>query len=351
MAYPTVLADVQTCVDLGVPSRVPIFALGEEFDVEQYDIDYRDYIISPEDMVACWVQAVETYDYDWVLLHPDDYIEFEPLGVATKTEQRVPPAAVRYPEATAQTLRGLAIPDADSAGRMPHHLAGLQGLKEVLGDEVVLAGRVAAPFSAVALLYGVEQALMLMMMDPQLFADTAEFMVELMTYWAREQIEAGADALWVGDCVASSGFLSPAHYEQFALAGAKRVCDAVREAGAWAIYHAGEPSLPHLQLAAEIEPSMINVGEQIDLARVKEALGDRVCLSGNINPIKLFEAKHLDEVEAETVAVIEAGKPGGGYIFNTGEGVPRTTDPQIIATMMRTAKDHCRYDEGETLDV
>ncbi len=351
MAYATVLQDVQTCVDLGVPSRVPIFALGEEFDVEQYGIDYRDYITSPEDMLACWVQAVETYDYDWVLLHPDDYIEFEPLGVETKADERVPPAAISYPEASAEALRALAIPEAGSAGRMPHHLAGLQGLKEALGDEVLLAGRVAAPFSAVGLLYGVEQALMLMMMDPELFRDTAEFMVELMTYWAREQIEAGADALWVGDCVASSGFLSPAHYEEFALAGAKRVCDAVKEAGAWAIYHAGEPSLPHLELAAEIAPSMINVGEGIDLARVKAALGDRVCLSGNINPIKLFEAGDMQEVERETLAVIAAGKPGGGYIFNTGEGVPRTTHPDIIATMMRTAKEHCRYEEGETLNV
>ena len=347
MAYPTVLQDVQTCVDLGVPSRVPIFALGEEFDVEQYDIDYRDYITSPEHMVACWVQAVETYDYDWVLLHPDDYIEFEPLGVATRANERVPPAAIDHPQATAETLRGLTIPDAESAGRMPHHLAGLRGLKDALGDEVVLAGRVAAPFSAVGLLYGVERALMLMMMEPGLFRDTAEFMVDLMVSWGEAQIQAGADALWVGDCVASSGFLSPAHYEEFALEGAARVCDAIREAGAWAIYHAGEPSLPHLQLAAEMAPSMINVGEEIDLATVKDALGDRVCLSGNINPIRLFEARDLQEVAAETIAVIAAGKPGGGYIFNTGEGVPRTTDPEIIATMMRTAKEHCRYDEGE----
>jgi len=347
MAYPTVLQDVQTCVDLGVPSRVPIFLLGEEFDVEQYDIDYRVYINSPEDMIKCWVEAVETYDYDWILLHPDDYIELEPLGVETTADKKIPPSPVKELSADYDTLSSLQLPDAQSAGRMPHHLAGLQGIKEAMDDTVCVAGRVAAPFSSVCLLYGVEEALMLMMTDPQLFSDTAEFMAELMIYWAQEQIKAGADALWVGDCVASSGFLSPDHYEKFALPGAGWVCDAIKDAGAWAIYHGGEPSLPHLEMAAEFEPSMLNVGEDIDLAVVKEAIGDRVCLSGNINPIKLFEAKELSEVEQETIRVIEAGKPGGGYIFNSGEGVPRQNDPEIIATMMKTAKAHCWYEKQE----
>ncbi len=347
MAYPTVLQDVQTCIDLGVPSRVPIFLLGEEFDVEQYDIDYRTYITSPEDMVNCWVQAVARFDYDWILLHPDDYIEFEPLGLVTAADEKIPPSPIEELPADYDTLNSLEIPDAHSAGRMPHHLAGLQGIKEAMGDSICLAGRVAAPFSSVCLLYGVQEALMLMMTDPQLFRDTAEFMAELMVYWAHEQIKAGADALWVGDCVASSGFLSPAHYEEFAMAGAGRVCDAIKDAGAWAIYHGGEPSLPHLQLAAQFQPSMLNVGEDLDLAVAKQALGDQVCLSGNLNPIQLFEAKDLALVAEETLRVIEAGKPGGGYIFNSGEGVPRQTDPEIIATMMQVAKEHCWYDQQD----
>ena len=347
MAYEDVLMDVQTCIDLGVPSRVPIFLLGEEFDVEQYDIDYRDYVRSPQDMVKCWVQATERFDYDWILLHPDDYIEFEPLGVKTQGAAKTPPAPVQHPPASAETLRGLKIPDAHSAGRMPCHLDGLRGLKEAMGEAVCLTGRVAAPFSSAALLYGVEHAIMLMMTDPQLFEATANFCADLMVYWADEQIRAGAHAIWVGDCVASSGFLSPTHYEEFALPGAKKVCDAVKDAGAWAIYHAGEASLPHLRLQAQTEPSILNVGEGIDLALVKAELGDGVCLSGNINPIRLFECEDLGEVEAETIRVIEAGKPGGGYIFNSGEGVPRSTRPAVVETLMGTAKEHCRYEDAD----
>lgn len=346
MAYETVLQDIQTCVNLGVPGRVPIFLLGEEFDVERYGIDYRGYVLRPEDMVKCWLQAVEWFGYDWILLHPDDYIEFEPLGVETVAGPKTPPAPLKHPEPTMETLRGLRVPNAGSAGRMPPHLEGLRGIREAMGDAVCVTGRVAAPFSAVGLLYGVESSLMLMMTDPTLFRATAEFCEELMIYFAQEQLRAGAHAIWVGDCVASSGFLSPAHYEEFALAGAKRVCDAVKAAGGWAIYHAGEPSLVHLRLQAGVQPSILNVGEGIDLAVAKREFGGQVCLSGNINPMQLFEATDLREVEDETVRVIEAGKPCGGYIFNSGEGVPRQTPVEFVETLMRTAKEHCGY-EGQ----
>ncbi|GAB4531605.1 MAG: hypothetical protein Kow00133_20250 [Amphiplicatus sp.] len=36
--------------------------------------------------------------------------------------------------------------------------------------------------------------------------------------------------------------------------------------------------------------------------------------------------------------IVEAGKPGGGYVFNTGEGIPRQTDPAVVETMVQTAK-------------
>ena len=110
MAYPGVVNDVRTCVNLGVPSRVPVFALGEEFDVEQYGVDYREYIRGAEKMVECQIQAVTRFDYDWILLHPNDYIEFEPLGIQTVGEARIPPAAINSLPANRGTMGSLRLP-------------------------------------------------------------------------------------------------------------------------------------------------------------------------------------------------------------------------------------------------
>ncbi|MGD9497273.1 MAG: uroporphyrinogen decarboxylase family protein [Armatimonadota bacterium] len=337
MAYPGVVEDLRTCARLGVPSRVPVFALGEEFDVEMFGADYREYIRSPELMVRCQLQAVERFGYDWILLHPDDYIELEPLGVATIADRRMPPAAIHTLSASWETLRGLTLPDPARDGRMPAHLEALCGIKQAHGDSLVVAGRVAAPFSAVALLYGISDGLVLLYDDPALFRATADFLVELMMMWGIAQLEAGADAIWLGDCVAASGFLSPQMYAEFALEPATLVSEKLRAHGGVVIYHGGEVSPEHLELQAP-HFEIINVGEGCDLAQVKAAIGDRACLSGNADPLALMNCRDLAEVEAQTRRIVEAGKPGGGYIFNTGEGIPRQTDPTVVEMMVQTAK-------------
>ena len=340
VAYPGVVDDLKTCARRGVPSRVPVFALGEEFDVELYGADYREYILSAEMQVDCQVQAVQRFDYDWILLHPDDYIEFEPLGIRTRADARIPPAALNSLPATRETLRGLRAPR--SEGRMAVQLEGLAGIKSAHGDSLVVAGRCAAPFSATALLYGISDGLMLLLDDPQLFRDTCEFFVDLMSEWGQAQVKAGADCIWLGDCVASSGFCSPGQYADFAVEPARRVQQAIKAAGGEVIYHAGDHSLPHLEIGADCF-DIINVGEGIAMGEVKAAIGDRVCLSGNAHPIRLMNCQSLDEVEQETRRIVEAGKPGGGYIFNTGEGVPRQVRPEVIRTMVQTAKRHAGY--------
>lgn len=342
MAYPGVVEDLRTCAQRGIPTRVPVFALGEEFDVEQYGVDYREYIWSVDKMVECQLQAVETFDYDWILLHPDDYIELEPLGVTTQGGERIPPAAVSCPPATRQTLSELKLPDATKAGRMPVHLEALGGIKSAYGERLVVSGRCAAPFSATALLYGLDKALMLLLDDEKLFRDTCEFFVALMSEWGVAQIQAGADAIWLGDCVASSGFCSPQHYADFAVEPAYEVSEAVKAAGGTVIYHAGDHSLPHLEIGAHYF-DIINVGEGIDMVAAKAAIGSQVCLSGNAHPIKLMNCQSRDEVAAETARIVEAGKPGGGYIFNTGEGIPRQVHPDVVRTMVRTAKERGVY--------
>lgn len=342
MAYPGVVQDLVTCAARGIPSRVPVFALGEEFDVELYGVDYREYIRSAEKMIACQRQAVETFDYDWILLHPDDYIEFEPLGMQTKAEERIPPAPLGYFPAMRETLQALKLPQPQQDGRMPIHLEALSGIKALYGESLVVAGRCAAPFTATTMLYGIADGLMLLYDDPQLFRDTCDFFVDLMSMWGVEQIRAGADAIWLGDCVASSGFASPTQYADFAVQPAHRVAEAVKAAGGTVIYHAGDHSLPHLTIGADYF-DIINVGEGIDIGEVKTAIGHQVCLSGNVHPIKLMNCESLEEVAQETRRIVEAGKPGGGYIFNTGEGVPRQVKPEVIHTMIQTAKQYGAY--------
>lgn len=343
MAYSGVLEDIRTCIALGIPQRVPVFGLGVLFNARMAGITWAEYTQDTDKLVNCEVEAVKKFDYDWVYINPDDNIEFEPLGVKTKGEGNIPLGTYEFLPASRETLKNLKLPDFQKDGRMPAYLEALSRIKKELGDTICLTGRVAGPFSSVALLYGAEEALTLLFEDPDLFNETADFFVTLMSQWAKAQTQAGADAIWVGDCVASSGFISPKHYSEFALQNTTRLNQAIKKAGAIVFYHTGDSSLKHLELQADTCPDALSVGGKIDIKEVKKTIGTRMCLLGNIAGIETLQLGDPELVEKETIRIIEAGKVDGGYIFNTEEGVPYQTPQKNIATMMQTAKKHCLY--------
>ncbi len=245
--------------------------------------------------------------------------------------------AAEYLPLTRETLRNFRLPDARREMRLPIHLEMIRRLKAALGDSVCIAGRVAAPFSAPALVYGVDKWLVAMLDEPDLVRDNIAFFVEHQIAFGREQIEAGADLLWLGDCVAGSYFIGPDHYAEFAFEPAARVIEAMNGAGGLIIYHSAERSLPHLKHQAQLPRCAVNVGEGPSIAAIRPSLGVRKCLTGNFDPKFLRDAAPA-QVAAAAEEMIRENLAGGDYLFNTGEGIMSTTPPENVEAMMRTAR-------------
>jgi uroporphyrinogen decarboxylase len=341
MAYDGLLKDIRTIVRLGKPSRVPVFACSEEFDVKWYGRGtYNEVILDPEKLAACWIATIEEFDYDWAWLQIDDCIEFEPLGVGCKGEGDILRATCEYLPAEPATLKKLKMPDPKKDGRMPIHLEAIRKVRNHFGDRVLVTGRTAAPFSSVALLYGIQETMMLMFSDPQLLRDTCEFFIELQTMWGIAQFEAGAHALWLGDCNAMSNLISLKQYTDFAFEPCKRLVENYKKAGGLTMLHNSEIKLPYLVKSAEMKPDILSMGPEADLAEVKKALGSKIALIGNLDQVKYLLNSGPQEVAAEAARIMETGKPGGAYIFNTGDMVPRDVPEENMRTMMRAARQH-----------
>lgn len=345
MAYKGVLEEIRRAVDLGRPGRMPFFACSEEFDVRVCGEIYARYNSLSDVMVKVQSEVIRRFDYDWAWLQVDDCIEFEPLGVITKGEGNVLPATIGYLPPARETLKALKIPDFQSEGRMPILLEAIRRIKEEFGDTICVVGRTAAPFSSATLLYGIEETMNLIFTDPDLLKDTCDFFVEFQAEWGDAQIAAGADAIWFGDCNASTHLISPRHYEEFALEPAQKVTEAYKKRGAFVFYHASEERVEGLKLMAGLGVSALSVGPGLDIAIAKEAVGDQVCLMGNLNPIDPLERGTPDEVRAETRRILKVAE-GGGLLFNTGEMVPRDTPEENMRAAIEVVKNEWPQIEG-----
>lgn len=339
MAYETIQQDLRRCIDLEVPGRVPCFPLGLDFDIADIGFTHREFRTNPDVMVEVAKKSIERYDYDWFILHPDDLIEYENCGITIKYDEHIPPAVSEYLPADASTLKNLRLPDNPaSEERMALHLEGLRGIKECLGNSICVTARIAAPFSAVTLILGIEATLMLMLENPKLLFAFMDFLLEYNDAYAEAQIEAGADAIWLGDCVATSHFISPEQYEQFAAEHAEKSTRLIQKRGEIVFYHGCEKSIPHLKIMSSLSFDTINIGEGVDIGLVKEAIGRKICIMGNLDTINVLQQQSPDEVERETRAIVERGKVDGGYIFCTGEGIPGDTRPDNVKVMVDTVK-------------
>lgn len=335
MPYKGVMDDIRDCAALKKPRRIPVFMMSEEFDVKWYGkYTYEEMIQSADKLVEVWSAAVREFDYDWVWLQIDDCIEFEVLGIGCVGEGNILRATRDYLPATRETLRSLRIPDFTRDGRMPIKLEALRRLRAEFGDTVCIVGSNAAPYSSAGLLYGLEKPMLLMYEDPDLLRETMDFFVELQSRWGVAQIEAGADAIWLGDCNAFSGLLSPAHYQGFAAEPCRKVIQACQKAGGMVFLHNSEISIPHIELEFELRPDVVSVGPGADMAAVLRAARGKMCIMGNVDPIEVLLRGTPDQVEREVERLMALGRQGTGFMLDSGEMIPRDVPVENIRAMV-----------------
>jgi uroporphyrinogen decarboxylase len=115
------------------------------------------------------------------------------------------------------------------------------------------------------------------------------------------------------------GFINEEHYEEFAHPYLKRICDAFPKD--WIkIYHNDADINACVDHLPDCGFHVLNWGKQTDLIDVKERIGDRMCLMGNVNPLEIGVRGTPDEVYDATLDVLEQSE-GEGIILSVGGGM------------------------------
>ncbi len=165
---------------------------------------------------------------------------------------------------------------------------------------------------------------------------TTEFMIDIVEKpeWAHKLINLCTNLIidWLkaqqkamGDCVEGLfilddivGFVNEEHYKEFAHPYLKRICDAFPK-DFIKIYHndaSVEACLEHLP---DTGFNVLNWGKQTDIADVKDRIGNRMCLMGNVNPLEVAVRGDYDDVFDATMDVLE-DSGGENIILSVGGG-------------------------------
>jgi len=81
----------------------------------------------------------------------------------------------------------------------------------------------------------------------------------------------------------------------------------------------------------------------MELAKVKELVGDRVCLVGNIDCAHLLPHGSAEDVCLAVRQAIADGGRDGGYILSSSNSIHSSCDPKNFVAMIEACRDFGVY--------
>ena len=208
-----------------------------------------------------------------------------------------------------------------------------------------------AAFMWSAYLVGLDNLLASFLDQPELAKLIMDKVLEANMTVVRNAIHAGAEVVILGDDYAhnTGTLMSPALFREFIVPRLTRMVHMIKNEGAFCIKHSDGNIYSILEDIVGTGCDGINPIEPVagmDLAAVKRLVGDRVCITGNIDCAHLLPHGTPEEVEAAVIHAIQDAAPGGGYILTSSNSIHSSVSPANFVAMIEAAHRHGVYNEA-----
>ncbi len=137
-----------------------------------------------------------------------------------------------------------------------------------------------------------------------------------------------ADELYEGPY----GVLSAVDYARYVMPHSQRILSSLAVTGVPRI-HFGVNTGELLPLMRDAGADVVGVDYRVSLEEAGKRVGEGVALQGNLDPAVIFSSP--DAVRTQVDAVLESARDLPGHVFNLGHGVLPTSDPEVLAAVVR----------------
>ena len=212
-------------------------------------------------------------------------------------------------------------------------------LADAAGDEVPVMAYCQGVMRLAGQLMGPEVLMLAVMDTPDMVGEVLDFAVEVSLIKAEMALASGANLFFVSDPMASGDLISPQTYEQLVLPRASRLINGIKAAGdVTVIYHICGDSSRILPMMAATGADILSMDWKVGLAEAKAAVGDRVCLMGNLDPVHVVMEATAETVQAEARKCLAVFENGQGFVLSGGCALPAATPLENIRAMVLAAE-------------
>ncbi len=194
-------------------------------------------------------------------------------------------------------------------------------------------------------LMGMENLMIQMYDNPEFVHRVARMVTDYSLEQLDMLVDAGLDVLVVEDDIADrqSPLISPRQFVEFIKPYNRELVEKAHKKGLKAVAHSDGNLWPLLDIMIETGYDGLNPLEPqagMELKKVKEYCGDRLCLVGNIDCVDLLPGGTPEEVDEAVRQAIADAADGGGYILCDSNSLHPGVDPLNCIAMFEAAKKH-----------
>jgi uroporphyrinogen decarboxylase len=307
--------------------RVPVWIMRQagrylpEYRAIREKHNFVEVCTTPDLAVEVSLQPYRVLGVDAVIVFSDILIPAGAMGLPFELTDKGP--VIESPLRTAAQIHKLALFDPEQ--ETGFLMEAIRRLSRELGPQVPVLGFAAAPWTLACYMIegrgkeGFPSAKAMLYADPDLFRILLTRIASATAEYLRAQIAAGAAAVqlfdtWVGE-------LTLEQYREFELPATQLLIEQIGAGDVPVILYTKASS--HLISAvAESGASVLSVDWRADLSALREQLGMRVALQGNVDPCVLLGP----EQGVRRAAREAVEKTGGiGHILNLGHGILQQT--------------------------
>jgi MtaA/CmuA family methyltransferase len=323
------------------PDRRPVMLHNFMMAAREAGVTMRQFRTDPAAVARSFIEAVEKYGYDGVMLDIDTVTLAGAVGVPLDLPDDLPARSCGPRLQSLAAVEMLEPVDLRADPRVQVWLEAASLLVKHFGNELFVRGNCdQCPFSLASAMRSLD-AWMLDLTDPdneEHIRALLEYCTETTTQLLRLMAATGVHMLSNGDSPAGPDLISPRLYRRFALPYEQRVTDCSHRLRLpYALHICGKTNLIMDDMIAS-GADALELDYKTDARLAYARMKDRTTFIGNIDPSGVLALGTPAAVASATHELLEvfAGTPR--FILNAGCAIPAGTPPENLQAMIRAAR-------------
>ncbi len=286
---------------------------------------------TPDVAAEVTITAAEKLGVDAAIIFADLLLPLEVMGLPFRFEAGEGPV-IENPIRTAKDVDKLRTDRATELGYVSQSV-GL--VAKHFGEKMPVIGFCGAPFTLASYMIEGGGSRNYLLTKKMMYSQTAAWqklmgkLVDVLAFYAAEQVTAGADALQVFDSWV--GCLSVEDYRQYVQPFATDLIQRLKKTGVPLIYF-GTDTATLLPSMKQTGADVMGVDWRFPLEQAWESLDFQGAVQGNLDPVLLFASQ--EELRARTRAILRQAGGRNGHIFNLGHGILPETPVENVQALV-----------------